>query len=195
MNAPIVCSKRLACMVLVATGFILSLNASNAQEPFSDPRSARILAMTKVYEPREYVSTSKVSLRYRMLKPMGYQPGKKYPLVLFLHGAGERGDDNQVTLVHAASDFADEQRRKQYPCYVVIPQCPERKKWSEVDWSKDSSELPKEPSTEPGMRLHDIQISSRLQHRCVAGATQQLSKHLRSYPFGVSMAQTIRLSK
>jgi predicted peptidase len=126
-------------MVLVATGVILSLNVSNAQEPTSDPRSARILAMTKVYEPREYVSTSKVSLRYRMLKPMGYQPGKKYPLVLFLHGAGERGDDNQVTLVHAASDFADEQRRKQYPCYVVIPQCPEQKKWSEVDWSKDSS--------------------------------------------------------
>ena len=134
-------------MVLVATGVILSLSASNAQETTSDPRPARILAMTKVYEPREYVSTSKVSLRYRMLKPLGYQPGKKYPLVLFLHGAGERGDDNQVTLVHAASDFADEQRRKQYPCYVVIPQCPEQKKWSEVDWSKDSSELPKEPSS------------------------------------------------
>jgi len=139
-------SKNLVYLVLVATGVLLSLNTINGQEPTSDPRKDRMLAMSKVYEPREFVSSSKVALKYRMLKPLNYQFGKKYPLVLFLHGAGERGDDNQVTLVHAAPDFADEQRRKQYPCYVVVPQCPEGKKWSDVDWSKDSSELPKEAS-------------------------------------------------
>ena len=48
--------------------------------------------------------------------------------------------------MHAAKDFADEKRREQFPCYVVVPQCPKAQKWSEVDWSKDSSELPKDAS-------------------------------------------------
>src|SRR5271170_2446384 len=32
--------------------------------------------------------------KYRLLKPETIEPGKKYPVVLFLHGAGERGTDN-----------------------------------------------------------------------------------------------------
>src|SRR5437870_83470 len=39
-------------------------------------------------------------LLYRVLKPAQIDPGKKYPLVLFLHGAGERGDNNAAQLVH-----------------------------------------------------------------------------------------------
>lgn len=101
---------------------------------------------TSLYEPREFVGSNKIPLKYRLLKPLDYKPGKKYPLVLFLHGAGERGDDNLVTLKHGAKDFADPERRKAYPCYVVIPQCPNGKKWSEVDWSQDTSKLPEKAS-------------------------------------------------
>jgi predicted peptidase len=111
-------------------------NANNA--PPSDP--------IKAFEPREYVGTNGVPLKYRLIKPLGYQPGKKYPLVLFLHGAGERGDDNAITLKHAAKDFADPARRAKYPAYIVIPQCPKEKKWSEVDWSKETSDLPESAS-------------------------------------------------
>ncbi len=100
----------------------------------------------RIFEPRDFVGTSKVPLKYRLLKPLDYRPGKKYPLILFLHGAGERGDDNLVTLKHAAKDFADIERRKKYPCYVVVPQCPKEQKWSDVDWSKASSEQPKTAS-------------------------------------------------
>ena len=105
-------------------------------------------SLGRVFEPREFVGSSKVPLKYRLLKPINYRSGKKYPLVLFLHGAGERGDDNLVTLKHAAKDFVDPKRRGQYPCYVVIPQCPNGKKWSDVDWSKESSEQP-ENASEP----------------------------------------------
>ena len=103
-------------------------------------------ALAKIYEPREYVGSNKVPLKYRLIKPAGYQFGKKYPLVLFLHGAGERGEDNSVTLVHAANDFAKPTLRERFPCYVLIPQCPNGKKWSEVDWSQESSEQPELPS-------------------------------------------------
>ncbi|MEY2611644.1 MAG: hypothetical protein RL069_456, partial [Planctomycetota bacterium] len=112
--------------------------AGPAVEPSADP--------AKAFEPREFVGTNGKALKYRLIKPMGYKFGKKYPLVLFLHGAGERGDDNASTLKHAAKDFADLERRAKYPAYVVIPQCPTDRRWSEVDWSKDASALPEEPS-------------------------------------------------
>jgi len=54
--------------------------------------------LTRIFEPREFVGGNKIPLKYRLLKPLNYRPGKKYPLVLFLHGAGERGDDNLITI-------------------------------------------------------------------------------------------------
>lgn len=100
----------------------------------------------QVFEPREFVGSNGVPLKYRLIKPLNYQSGKKYPLVLFLHGAGERGDDNSITLKHAAKDFASQSLREKYPAYVVIPQCPKDRKWSEVDWSKETSSLPETAS-------------------------------------------------
>lgn len=123
-------------------GFASNFGNAMAQEPVaSGPKE-----LTKFYEPREFVGKSGKPLKYRLIKPLGYQFGKKYPLVLFLHGAGERGDDNAAPLRHGAKDFASDQLRAKYPAYVLIPQCPTDKKWSEVDWSKDSSELPQDPS-------------------------------------------------
>jgi predicted peptidase len=72
------------------------------------------------------------SLPYRVMSPASLDPGKKYPLVLFLHGAGERGDDNQIQLVHGASEFA--KRREDYPAFVIFPQCPKEKRWVESSW-------------------------------------------------------------
>jgi predicted peptidase len=69
-----------------------------------------------------------------------------YPLVIFLHGAGERGDDNQKQLVHGMNDFAADEIMAKYPAFVLAPQCPEGQKWSEVDWSAKSSTLPAEIS-------------------------------------------------
>jgi predicted peptidase len=129
----------LGCLILA---FASNFNLARAQEP----TEAKPVELTKLYEPREYVGKSGKPLKYRLIKPVDYKFGKKYPLVLFLHGAGERGDDNAATLRHAAKDFSKPQTRSKYPAYVVIPQCPTGKKWSEVDWSKDSSELPEEPS-------------------------------------------------
>lgn len=47
------------------------------------------------YSKHVFVDSSDHSMPYRMLSPSKIDPGKKYPLVLFLHGAGERGDDNE----------------------------------------------------------------------------------------------------
>ncbi|HUP11544.1 MAG TPA: hypothetical protein VM187_05015, partial [Niastella sp.] len=46
--------------------------------------------VNNLYEKKEFIKGND-TLRYRMLRPVNYQEGKKYPLILFLHGAGERG--------------------------------------------------------------------------------------------------------
>lgn len=95
------------------------------------------------------------SLPYQLMAPAQVEKGKTYPLVIFLHGAGERGNDNQKQSVHGVPQFASEANRKKYPCFLIAPQCPEGKKWAEVDWSADTHETPKEPS-EPAKLLLEL---------------------------------------
>src|SRR5262249_54526886 len=68
-------------------------------------------------------------LSYRLLRPKEYDAKKKYPLVIFLHGAGERGSDNEKQLRHGANDFASDEIMAKYPAFVMAPQCPENEKW------------------------------------------------------------------
>jgi predicted peptidase len=86
------------------------------------------------------------TLPYRLMRPETVEAGKKYPLVIFLHGAGERGTDNEVQLVHGVKDFAKPEARKKYPCFLVAPQCPQGKQWVQVPWSADKHDMPPVPS-------------------------------------------------
>ena len=59
---------------------------------------------------------------YRFLLPENYNPGKKYPLILNLHGRAGIGDDNESQMRNWTAVFVDENWRKKYPCVVVAPQ-------------------------------------------------------------------------
>ena len=72
------------------------------------------------------------TLPYRILVPDNYDPENKYPLIIFLHGSGERGNDNEKQLVHGAELFLRDSIRKKYPAIVVFPQCSENSYWSNV---------------------------------------------------------------
>lgn len=74
--------------------------------------------------------SGKETLKYRLLKPETIEEKKKYPLVIFLHGAGERGDDNKAQLKHGAGEFAKPEVRKKHPCFVLAPQCPKNDWWA-----------------------------------------------------------------
>lgn len=110
-----------------------------------------ILLMTFVYtaifsqtfeefKPHIYINEKSDTLLYRLLSPQVDTRAKKMPLVIFLHGAGERGDDNTKQLTHGASIFLNEENRKQFPAYVVFPQCPESDYWASVQ--VDRSQMP-----------------------------------------------------
>ena len=80
----------------------------------------------QTYEKGEFVSQkSGEKMLYRYLAPENPQQGKKYPLVIFLHGSGERGNDNQAQLFHGSGQFLNPVNREKYPAYVLFPQCPE----------------------------------------------------------------------
>jgi predicted peptidase len=81
------------------------------------------------YEAKTYVNAEGQKLPYRLLKPEKIEPGKRYPLVLFLHGLGERGTENVRQLLWGAGEFAKAANRREYPCFVVAPQCPPTGLW------------------------------------------------------------------
>lgn len=80
-------------------------------------------------------------LSYQILWPASFSKHKKYPLVLFLHGSGERGSDNEKQLVHGARLFLDEENQKKYPAIVLFPQCPGEGFWAKTDFSGGKSGL------------------------------------------------------
>lgn len=61
-----------------------------------------------------------------------YQPKKEYneklPLIVFLHGAGERGEDLSVLKAHSIPKIFD--GNVEYPCIVVSPQCSSDSFWT-----------------------------------------------------------------
>lgn len=135
-------------LYLFATTLLLMLtpqaNAQNAQDAL------------KQFEAHKYSDADGNQLSYRMLKPKHYDPAKKYPLVVFWHGAGERGDDNQRQLVHGMADFASDDVMENYPAFVVAPQCPTGKQWANTNWSADQHTMSEEPSVPMRLSLELI---------------------------------------
>lgn len=87
---------------------------------------------------KKLLQTGTDTLPYRLLLPENYDSKKEYPLVLFLHGAGERGNNNEAQLTHGAKLFLQQNIRQQFPAIVVFPQCPTNSFWSNVQWVYDS---------------------------------------------------------
>lgn len=83
------------------------------------------------YQKKWYIKGTD-TLPYRILYPLNYDAKKQYPLVLFLHGAGERGTNNEAQLVHGSALFSDSANRTRYPAIVVFPQCPYTDFWARI---------------------------------------------------------------
>ncbi|MEK7255913.1 MAG: carboxylesterase family protein, partial [Bacteroidota bacterium] len=81
------------------------------------------------------------SLGYRILYPENYDRSKKYPVVLVLHGGGERGEDNEKQLVHGAWLFLKKENRVKFPAIVVFPQCPTNSNWNSASYDRTKTPL------------------------------------------------------
>lgn len=87
-------------------------------------------AQNESFSKLTFVNTDNNSLNYRLLAPENIKKGEKYPLVLFLHGAGERGSDNELQLLNGGTMFSNPSNRDKFPSFVLFPQCPNEFYWS-----------------------------------------------------------------
>jgi len=95
------------------------------------------------------------TLPYRLLLPETIESGKTYPLIIFLHGSGERGNDNTLNLKYITDLFLSAENRKHYPAYVLVPQCPKNERWAPEDWYSKIS-----PPAETVIELIDSLVRS-----------------------------------
>ncbi len=79
----------------------------------------------------ELKTTIPVNMDYLIYLPENYDEKEKWPLMLFLHGAGERGDNLDLVTVHGPPKLI--KNGKQFPFIVVSPQCPKEQLWQPVE--------------------------------------------------------------
>lgn len=91
-----------------------------------------LMAQERSFLPEQFIREGD-TLKYRILYPEGFSEDKKYPLVLFLHGAGERGDDNELQLTHGKDLFL---QNSEFPAIVLFPQCPTDQYWAKIDYEE-----------------------------------------------------------
>jgi predicted peptidase len=93
-----------------------------------------VKAQNERFEAKEFVDSKGTNLKYRILLPENYDAKVKYPVLLFLHGAGERGDDNASQLTHGSAALLD--FVKKTPAIVILPQCPKEDYWASVKFNR-----------------------------------------------------------
>ncbi|MDU8885881.1 prolyl oligopeptidase family serine peptidase [Yeosuana sp. MJ-SS3] len=103
--------------------------------------SGTLNAQTESLYSEELYLNNGDTLRYRMLLPKNFSEENKYPIVLFLHGAGERGNDNKKQLVHGSKLFLNQMIRGAFPAIIIFPQCPRDNYWSNATVDRSTNPI------------------------------------------------------
>ncbi|MRT94385.1 prolyl oligopeptidase family serine peptidase [Ancylomarina sp. 16SWW S1-10-2] len=92
-----------------------------------------LFSQSSLFSYEKYSNANGDTLNYRQLFS-DYDTESKYPLVIFLHGSGERGDDNESQLKWGVMNFASSQNMKMYRPIVIAPQCPKGMSWGNFSY-------------------------------------------------------------
>lgn len=110
------------------------------------------IAQSLRFSSNKYINDKGDTLHYRLLFPDS-DTLRRYPLVIFLHGSGERGNDNEAQLKWGVMNFATDQNMMMHPAIVIAPQCPEKMSWSNFSRGKSSSDMRLQPEPSKPMQL------------------------------------------
>ncbi len=113
------------------------------------PVAAQSRDLNQAYKKEVFTDGRHKKMPYRLLSPKIRADHSQYPLVVFLHGWGERGDDNEKQLTNGASLFTNPANEDAYPAFVLFPQT--RKTWTgNIDPRafQHGAPVPKETQTE-----------------------------------------------
>ena len=108
---PVVCAAALCIGLTACLASTLRAESPATEEIFEAP------------------STATHQLRYLQYLPEGYdaEADRTWPLMVFLHGAGERGENLDAVKVHGPPKLAE--AGKKFPFIVIAPQCPQDSWW------------------------------------------------------------------
>jgi predicted peptidase len=162
-------------------GLLLSSTLCFSQ--VSDPKDMDSIAMEMMFRKEKLISTNGCEMPYRILLPASYEKKKKYPLVLFLHGGGERGTDNSSQLAHGAALFVSEENRRKFPCIAVFPQCPKESYWSSAKIDRSTRPVTFEYNYENKITI-GLEAALEVLNHCLK--TEQVDTR-RVYIVGLSM--------
>ena len=104
---------------------LVCVQASASEDEQSDSTDEK----ASPFEAHVYTSADGGTLPYRLLAPSDRE--NPMSVILFLHGAGERGDENERQLIHGSELL--KKAVNQFGCLVVAPQCPAGDVWSSID--------------------------------------------------------------
>jgi predicted peptidase len=109
------------------------------------------------FEARSWKISASKSIPFRLFIPKNRVAGRKYPMMLALHGAGEKGNNNTSQLNHGFNNFwADDSIQKDNPCFVVVPQCPANGQWVTSPPPWNNYDFTKTPITDNLKAVMDI---------------------------------------
>ena len=142
--------QRIQCKFSVPFLFLLFfvlpsriLKAQEIEKPLLEQ-----LPDTSLFEAHHHVEGND-TLPYRLYRSQRADTmTEALPLVIFLHGAGERGNDNFMQLKHCIRFFLDDSVTGRYPFLLMVPQCPNEKRWVNTDWTLPEHQMESEPTNE-----------------------------------------------
>lgn len=131
--------KRIVLLLTVGVLLTASLPAVKAAEDEIDD-AAEVQMIDLINDTLECMyKLGHDTMPYRLFVPLDYDADKKYPLLLFLHGAGERGDDNTAQLTKSVFDtWLSDSTAPLAQAIVIFPQCPNDRQWVDTPWEKGS---------------------------------------------------------
>ena len=134
--------KRLRCLVsilLVLMSVLMMLVSDDPSEDTmkKDPVVTKQETAIDVYAYLDYSEASS-PIPYRIYLPSDYSEDVAYPVLLFLHGAGERGSDNELQLKNVLQTLFNDLESPVYQSIVIVPQCPTDTQWVDTPWSEGS---------------------------------------------------------
>jgi len=110
-------------LITVGCAMLVTLSASSGQSSSED-----LMQTSQTFKKK---ITRTVGADYLLFLPKGYEAkgNKRWPLMLFLHGAGERGSDLKKVTAHGPPKLV--KNRADFPFILVSPQCPTNQTWSD----------------------------------------------------------------
>ena len=104
----------------------------------NDKTITKDILKNELFEAKTITAKDGTKLPYRIYIPSSYYEGAEVPVVLILHGAGERGSDNSTQLNEYVPELFSQGSSPYWNAIVICPQCPSGQQWVDTPWGQGS---------------------------------------------------------